>query len=397
MQTVAIIVSAGRGKRFEGKIPKQYVTIDNKPVLYYTLSVFNGTSSIDGIILVSARNRVAYCRRLINRYNLEKVFAVVAGGTTRAHSVYNALKAVPREVKVILVHDGVRPLVKKALIAKVITAVKKKGAVITAVAPKDTIKEVSSKDVVKKTFNRRDLISAQTPQGFRPDILAAAYKKFRQKLNEVTDDSSLAEKAGFRVKVIKGDCDNIKITTREDLEFARNILGKKRRLKDSAGWRIGVGYDIHRLARNRKLVLGGVDIKSEYGLAGHSDADVLLHAITDALLGAAACRDIGWYFSPYAEKYKNKASKYFLRSAKKKLAAKRYRVRNIDCVIIAQQPKLQPYYNRMVGNIAEWLDISRKDITVKFTTAEELGPLGDKKAIACLATAGISRRSNNCE
>jgi len=392
MQTVAIIVSAGKGKRFTGKIPKQYVLIDGKPVLYYTLSVFNSAPSIDGIILVSARGRVAYCRRLVSKYRLKKVFSIVTGGPSRGRSVDNALKAVPREAKIILVHDGARPLVKKTLIARTVKEVKKNGAVITAVVPKDTIKKVGLSGVVKKTFNRRDFVLVQTPQAFRADIITASYRKFRRELDKVTDDSSLVEKAGYRVKVIEGDYDNIKITIRDDLKFIKSALGEKRprMQRNYSGWRAGVGYDIHRLARNRKLVLGGVNIKSEYGLQGHSDADVLLHAVTDALLGAGGCRDIGWYFPDKDEKYKDRASKYFLQEAKNKLQRKGYRIRNIDCVIVAQEPKLQPYYSWIRENIAGWLDMGKNDVTVKFTTAERLGPLGHKKAIACLVIAGIS-------
>lgn len=203
MHTVAVIVSAGKGKRFRGKLPKQYVKIKNKPLIYHTLSVFNSSPVIDGIILVSNK---------IENYNLKKVFCVVKGGRTRAHSVYNGLKAVPEGVEIVVIHDGVRPLVRQELIRNVVDAAKKYGAAICAVPAKNTIKEVTSNSFVKKTLVRKNLIEVQTPQAFRYKMLMDSYNRF-----DVTDDSSLMKK----VKVVQGDYSNIKVTTNEDLRYVR--------------------------------------------------------------------------------------------------------------------------------------------------------------------------------
>lgn len=384
MRRVAIIVSAGKGARFKNKIPKQYIRINGRPLIYYTLFAFNSCRKIDGIILVTAKDRIDYCKQLVKKYNLKKVFSVVGGGHARAHSVYNGLKAMPRAVKIVAIHDGVRPLIKQELIEEVMNKASRFGAAIIAVPSKNTIKEVSNNLLVKKTLARKDLVEVQTPQAFRYGIIMDCYNKFSDKLESVTDDSSLAEMAGYKVKVVNGDYENIKITTKEDLEFAKTVLTKS--VKGAASqMKVGVGYDIHRLEKGRRLILGGVAIPGRYGLLGHSDADVLLHAITDAMLGSVGERDIGWHFSNNNKKFKDMASSFFLLSAKKILEKKGYKIGNIDSTIIAQEPKLQPYYPEMVKNISNWLGINKKDVTVKFTTPEEVGPLGARKAIAGMA------------
>lgn len=360
MRTVAIIAAAGKGKRFQGKIPKQYIKINGRPLIYYTLSVFNSCPFIDGIILVSNK---------IENYNLKKVFSVVKGGPTRAHSVYNGLKAVPKDTEIVVIHDGVRPFVKPKLIKNVIDAAKRYGAAICAVPVKNTIKEVRG-SFVKKTLNREDLVSVQTPQAFRYKLLMDRYKRF-----DLTDDSALVSK----VKVVEGDYRNIKITTSEDLSYVRG---------PTSDIKLGIGYDIHRLARNRRLVLGGVEIPYRYGLSGHSDADVLLHAITDAMLGAIGSRDIGWHFPNTDKRYKDMASSFFLLEAKRMLRKKGYKINNVDSIIIAQKPMLQPYYDKMVKNISKWLETN---VTVKFTTPEGLGPLGHKKGIAGMAMVSVKK------
>lgn len=365
MHTVAIIAAAGKGKRFRGRIPKQYIKIEGKPIIYYTLSVFDSSPDIDGIILVSDRDE---------DYGFKKVLCVVKGGGTRAHSVYNGLQAVPKDTQIVVIHDGVRPFVKHKLIKDVITAAGRYGAAICAVPCKNTIKEVTKSGFVKKTLVRDNLIEVQTPQAFRYSLLMRNYNRF-----DITDDSSLLKK----VKVIPGDYSNIKVTTREDLAYIRGVISSR------IGLRLGIGYDIHRMVKDRRLVLGGVNIPGRYGLIGHSDADVLLHAITDALLGAVGERDIGWHFPNTDKRYKGIPSSFFLLKAKEILQRRGYKIENVDSIIIAQEPKLQPYYNDMVKNISGWLGAP---ITVKFTTPEKLGPLGHKKAIAGIAIVAIEKR-----
>lgn len=400
MHTVAVIVSAGKSKRFKGSIPKQYIKINDKPLIYYTLSVFNSSPNIDGIVLVSDKD----CRQLVRRYNFNKVLSIVKGGRTRAHSVYNGLKVVPKDAEIVVIHDGVRPLVKKELIREAVSKAKRFGAAVCAVPIKNTIKDISA----DKVLVRKNLVSVQTPQAFRYNIIMDCYNRFKDRLDFVTDDSTLVEMAGHKVKIVQGDYGNIKVTTEEDLEYVRGVASNmsrnntcsRRRLEHlgrlglKLGHRVGVGYDIHRLAEKRRLVLGGVLIPSKYGLLGHSDADVLLHAITDAVLGAVGERDIGWHFSNKDPRYKGISSSYFLIEAKKILQKKRYKIQNIDSIIIAQEPKLQPYYSDMIRNISRWMEIPKKNVTVKFTTPEEVGPLGNKRAIAGIAIVAINKEKN---
>jgi len=388
MKTIAIIVSAGKGKRLKSKIPKQYLKICGKPILFYTLDAFNKSPFIDGIILAVAADKINFCRKLAKESNFKKVLDVMAGGEERSNSVYNGLKKLPEDTGIVVVHDGVRPLVSQRLIKEVVSNAKKYGSAISALPPKNTIKEVSGNSIVKKTLVRSSLVEVQTPQAFRRDIIESCYEKFKDKLGNVTDDSSLVECAGFKVKIVNGDYENIKITTADDIMLLRSIIGEK----DSKGIdAVGVGYDIHRLVKGRRLVLGGVNIPSALGLLGHSDADVLLHAIADAIFGAIGERDIGWHFSNRDPKFKGMPSKYFILEAKKIAERKKFKIANIDSIIVAQEPKLQPYYSEMVSNISDWLNLPKSDVTVKFTTPEEVGPLGAKKAIAGMAIAGVTK------
>lgn len=391
--TIAIIVSAGKGKRFKTKIPKQYLEVNNNPLISYTLSAFNSHPMIDGIILVAAGDKLSFCKQIVKKYNFNKVLSVVKGGDYRSHSVFSGLKAVPKKTKIVLVHDGVRPVISSKLIKKVILAAEKNGASIAAIPPKNTIKEITGKWSVKTTLDRNKLIEVQTPQAFKYDVLMDAYKKLKGKLHKVTDDSSLVEALGIKVKAVKGEYNNIKVTTEEDLNSLKSQLQSTRLQNESydAGndWRIGIGYDIHRLVEKRKLILGGVKIKSDYGLLGHSDADVLLHAITDAILGSISGRDIGWHFPDTEAKYKGAPSSTFLKKSQELLIKKGYKIGNIDSIIIAQKPKLQPYYKKIVSKISKLLSVAVEDITVKFTTAEELGPIGNSEAIAAMAVVTI--------
>lgn len=387
MRTIAIIVSAGQGKRIKSSIPKQYIEINSKPIIYYTLSKFNSFPFINEIIVVVSKDRVEYCRNIKEIYKFNKVVGIIEGGATRSHSVYNALKFLSCRCKddIVLIHDVVRPFIEQKVVKSVISKAKRHGAALVAVTPKNTVKEMLN-GFVRKTFIRQKLIEAQTPQGFIFDLIWRCYKQKRSVLNSFTDDCSIVESCGHKVAVVMGDYKNFKITTDDDLNYTESLFTSCKR---SGILKTGIGYDIHQLRKNRKLVLGGVSIPSKYGLLGHSDADVLLHAITDAILGALGLRDIGWYFSNQNLKYKGINSNYFLLEAKKMVLRKGYRITNIDSVIIAQEPKLQPYYKKMVDNISRWLALDKTAVTVKFTTPENVGPLGAKEAIAGMAVLNI--------
>lgn len=388
MKVATIIVAAGKGKRFSKRIEKQYIEIGDKPILYYTIKAFDDHPLIKDIVLVVDSGKIKAVKEIINTNNLNKVTKVVVGGKERSDSVYNGLKSISPRTNVVLVHDGVRPLISAGLIDRVINATIKHGAVIPAVLPKATIKEISSKGMVLRTLNRSALGEVQTPQGFKYGLLLDSYKKNKRIIKTVTDDSSLVELEGHKVKRVKGEYNNVKITTEEDLLFVQSAL-KSKDIQSESSQRMGIGYDIHRLIKGRPLVLGGIKISSSLGLLGHSDADVLFHAITDAVLGAIGKRDIGYYFPDNDKKYKNKESIHFLKFAYDEVKKAGYKVYNLDSVIIAEKPKLKPYYSKIVKNISKILNLSKDCCTVKFTTAEEMGPIGNKEAIGALAVVTL--------
>lgn len=380
MKVTAIIVAAGRGKRLAAQTPKQYIKISGKPLLIYPLEVFNAQPLIEDIILVVASDKLNYARRLVLRYKINKVVRIVAGGSSRGHSVKQGLQAVSADTDIVAIHDGVRPLVRSQLIKKLISTAARYGAAIPALTPKATIKQISPKGWVDRTLVRSRLAEIQTPQVFKYNLIKECLCRYQRQLTKITDESSLVEKAGYRVKVVPGECQNIKITTKDDLNFIKTCFLPAR---------IGMGYDIHPLVKNRRLVLGGVTIPAQSGLSGHSDADVLLHAITDALLGAAGKRDIGWHFPDTDAQYKDIDSSLLLRAAVRLVAEQGGQVGNCDSVIVAQSPRLKPYYSRMTKNIADYLKINRSKVSVKYCSPEKIGPLGDKKAIAALAAVTL--------
>jgi len=386
MYVTAIITAGGKGKRVRGKIPKQYIKIGGKPLICYTLSVFCKSSEIDNVILVAAPDRVKYCKRLIKQYYLNKVLQVVSGANTRARSVYNGLRSVPAGTDIVVVHDAARPFITADLIYKAAISAKRWGAVVTAVSPKDTVKEVS-KGYARKILRRDRIMNIQTPQAFRYSILQDSYKKYKGRFKDASDSSFIVEQAGYKVRFIEGDYRNIKITDNYDLELARSIIQSH-----DNNVRIGLGYDIHKLIKGRPLIIGGVKIPSSLGLSGHSDADVLLHALTDALFGAAGERDLGWHFPDTDPKYKGRESSHFLLYANKLLQKRGYSIVNIDTVIIAQSPRLQPYYRKMTNNICMWLNLPKNKVTVKYCSPEQIGTLGNKKAIASIAVVALGKQ-----
>ncbi len=380
MKVTAIIVAAGKGKRLAAKTPKQYIKIAGRPLLAYTLETFNNHPLIDKIVLVVAKDKIKNARRLLSRYCFDKVEKVVAGRSSRGHSVWQGVKTVDADTDFVAIHDGVRPLADSGLISRVIRAAWRYGASIPALTPKATIKQVSNKGWIEKTLVRSQLAEVQTPQVFKYQLIEKCCRKYKRQLAKITDESTLLERAGYRIKVVAGDYHNIKVTTKDDLDIVNSR---------SIPVRTGMGYDIHPLQKGRRLILGGVTIPSARGLFGHSDADVLLHAITDALLGAAGKRDIGWHFPDTDKRYKNVDSSILLRAALRLVAGEGWQVVNCDSIIVAQSPRLKPYNPEMTRNIAKWLQVSKAKVNVKYCSPEEIGPLGDQKAIAALAVISI--------
>jgi 2-C-methyl-D-erythritol 4-phosphate cytidylyltransferase / 2-C-methyl-D-erythritol 2,4-cyclodiphosphate synthase len=394
MKKVAIIPAGGAGKRLKAQSAKQYIMLADLPILVHTLKVFQKTSGIDEVILAVPENDLDFVRQeLIKKYNLTKVMNVVAGGAQRQDSVRNALAAVNEECDIVIVHDGVRPFVSEQMIDEVVAAAKKHQAAAVGVRAKDTIKETEANGLVVKTIPRQNLWLTQTPQAFLPDILRRAYDAAYHDNYYGTDDASLAERLGIKVQMVAGTYNNIKITTPEDLITAEAIL--KCRSGGRMMLRSGFGYDSHRFAEGGKLILGGVEIPYDKGLLGHSDADVLLHAVCDALLGAVGAGDIGRHFPDTDPAYKGFSSSILLERVAKMISTRGFTVNNIDATIIMEKPKLAPFADRIAASIAGILNLAAAYVSIKAKTNEGMGFVGRNEGVAVFAIAMVTEREND--
>ncbi len=390
-KVTVIVAAAGKGTRIGGPVPKQFLEIGGEPVLVKTLKVFESIEEVDHVFVVTNQEYVQYCEKLVADYGICKVNAVVAGGKERQDSVYNALQAVEKlesETEYVLIHDGARPFVTKDVVLGVIKGAADNGAAVACVPMKDSIRQFEgskpgkgdiggkSTDRMSRSVDRSAFCAVQTPQGFRMENIMSAYRKAFDEGYYGTDDAVLAERAGFDVIITDGDYANIKITTREDLPMEN---------------RVGTGFDVHKFADNRELILGGVNIPYEQGLAGHSDADVLVHALMDALLGAAALGDIGRHFPDTDERYRGISSLVLLEEVAKLLAENGYIIGNVDVTVIAQAPKISPHVEAMRDNISKVLKLEKSRINIKGTTTEKLGFTGRKEGIAAEAVCSLYR------
>ncbi len=367
----AIIVAAGASRRM-GFDKLSYRLPDGRTVLETSCALFAAHPAVDELVLVAGGNR-PQCEAIAAA--CPKPCTVVQGGATRADSVHNGLAAARGQL--VAIHDAARPFASEEVITQVLQAAAKTGAAAPAVPVKDTIKVADKDGKVVTTPDRATLYAVQTPQCFdRALYLQALEAVSGEKASLVTDDCSLFELAGLPVTLTAGDYANLKITTKEDLQKENTM-------------RIGHGYDVHRLVEGRKLILGGVEVPYEKGLLGHSDADVLLHAVMDAVLGAAALGDIGQHFPDTDPAYKGADSLALTREVAKIIAAHGYKVGNIDATILCQRPKLAPHIPAMRKNIADAFGLPLDAVSVKATTEEHLGFTGEGLGIAAHAVALI--------
>ena len=363
----AVIVAAGASRRM-GFDKLSFRLPDGRTVLETSCAALAAHPAVTQLVLVCGGNRAA-CEAIAARCT--KPCTVVQGGATRADSVRSGLAAAEGEL--VAIHDAARPFVSEAVINAALMA----AAAAPAVPVKDTIKIADGAGRVIDTPDRATLYAVQTPQCFRRALYVKALDAVTgEKASLVTDDCSLFELAGLPVTLTKGDYANYKITTKEDLQKEKTM-------------RIGHGYDVHRLVEDRKLILGGVEIPFEKGLLGHSDADVLLHAVMDAVLGAAALGDIGQHFPDNDPAYKGADSLQLTREVAKIIAAHGYRVGNIDATILCQRPKLAPHIPAMREKIADAFGLPVDAVSVKATTEEHLGFTGEGLGIAAHAVALI--------
>ncbi|KQC09010.1 MAG: hypothetical protein APR62_03575 [Smithella sp. SDB] len=390
MRIVAIIPAGGAGKRLKANVAKQYLLLNQTPVVVHTLQVFQMSKIVDEIILVLPPGDLASARqKLTDKYGLKKVTKIVAGGKERQDSVRNGLAAIENKCDVIIVHDAARPFVTEKMIKDVVAAAKVTGAASVGVRAKDTIKKATKDNMVKVTIPRQNLWQTQTPQAFKFETFKKAYKKAYDKKYYGTDDASLVEQMGGKIKMIAGSYDNIKITTPEDVIMAKALI--KNKTGREMQIRVGCGYDSHRFVTGRKLILGGITIPFNMGLQGHSDADALLHAVCDALLGAAGAGDIGRHFPDTDPQYKDISSKVILDRVRKIITDKGFAINNIDATIIMEKPKVTPYVDRIINSIAQVLNISATDINIKAKTNENMGFVGRGEGIAVTAVAALNK------
>lgn len=406
---VSVIIAAAGSSSRMGGINKQYIEIGGISVLARTVKAFERNAYTDEIIIAVRPGDEENCRQnVIEQYGIRKVNAVIEGGTERQYSVRKALEYISPDTQLVLVHDGARPFVTQRLIHDVIDAADANGAAVPCVSVKDTIKIVND-GLVAETPDRSQLRAIQTPQGFSADLLRAAYDRvIGSEKRSVTDDASVVEAFGHEVAVVESDEGNFKITTQEDINRARAIVsdgvsqindkkaqdaGKKEAAAAASAAQpmpcMGIGYDVHAFSEDRKLVLGGVEIPHERGLLGHSDADVLVHAVIDALLGAAGLGDIGAHFPDTDPQYEGISSIELLKKTKQLLAGSGWKIVNVDAVVIAQRPKISPYIPEMRENMADVLKVSRTKINIKGTTTEGLGFTGREEGVAAQAIACV--------
>ncbi len=385
-ETVALIVAAGRGTRFGQGMPKQYRLLAGLPLLRRTLSVFLGHPRVHRVqVVIHPDDRDCYDAAVAGL----ALPPPLAGGATRQDSVCRGLEGLSATSPAyVLIHDAARPAVDATLIDRVLDALEQAPAALPAVPVVDTLKKAATDDPtrVATTVERAGLWRAQTPQGFHFDAILTAHRALRGA--ELTDDAAIAESAGLRVALVAGSEDNIKITSEEDL------IRQERMMERPKETRTGLGFDVHRFGPGDRVVLGGVPIAHSAGLEGHSDADVALHALTDALLGAIGAGDIGSHFPPSDAKWRGAPSHLFLAHAATLVRDWGGTIVHVDLTLICERPKIGPHRPAMQQRIAEILAIAADRVSVKATTTERLGFTGREEGIAAQAIATVSRSAS---
>ena len=376
-----------------GAQPKQFQPLAGVPILKRTVDALLNGYTFDEVVVALPSELAAHPPSYLDDV------IVVEGGERRQDSVANAFRAVAPSSQVIVVHDAARPLVSPSLIERTVAAAVEHGAAIAALQARDTVKRGDASRIIRGTLPRHEIFLAQTPQAFRVGVLRDALLRaealakagaLASTASDATDEAMLAEQAGHHVHLVEGDPRNLKITTPDDLDMAERLLGSKNTV---AAIRIGNGYDLHRLVAGRPLVLGGVRIPFNKGLEGHSDADVICHAVTDAVLGAASAGDIGRHFPDTDPVFKNANSLMMLTRAAEIVRHAGYGVINVDVVVIAEQPRLAPHVDAIRGNIARALGIDAQQVSVKGKTNEGVDATGTGEAIAVHAVALIQHAS----
>ncbi len=384
----ALVVAAGQSRRMGGK-DKLFSPLAGVLLLARTVERFLSSPYVDEVVVVLRPERLEDGRRLAYERGWQRV-RFCTGGPRRQDSVRLGLETLEGEGWV-LIHDGARPFLTPALVKRGLEMAAEKGAAVPALPLSDTVKRVSPSGLVEETLPRETLWSIQTPQTFRLSLIRQAHRHFASAPQTFTDDAALLEALGHPVAVFPGEADNFKVTSVEDMRRAEALCLLEQPAEESAPFRIGLGYDIHRLRAGRRLVLGGVEVPSPLGLVGHSDADVLTHAVMDALLGAAGLGDIGTHFPPTDPAWKDAPSLDLLERVVEMLAAAGWSPRQVSAVLVAERPRLGAFIPTMRARLAERLGLSPQEVGIQVTTHEGLGALGRGEGLAAWAVARIGR------
>ncbi len=380
----AIIVAAGNSTRM--KSDKMLLPLLGMSVIARTVNVFSSCGFFDEIILVSSKKNMDILNEEMKLHNLS--VKIVQGGKTRGESSFSGILCAESEF--VMIHDGARALVTEDIIKATLDACIFYDASAPVVTPKDTIKKLTPDGMISSTVERALCGAIQTPQAFNKGLIKKAYETYG--FGE-TDDCAVAEKAGVPIKTVSGSYENIKLTTPEDILTAREILLNREEKRRQCSMRIGTGFDTHRLTTGRDLIIGGTQIHYEKGLSGHSDADVLIHAVIDAIFGAAALGDIGTHFPDTDEKFRGISSMILLEKAAQKVRQAGFEIGNIDTTIIAQAPKMAPYIESMRNNLATAMDIDLSSVSVKAKSNEQMGFTGRGEGIEVRAIALLTEIS----
>ncbi len=383
--TAAILLAAGAGSRMGASVPKVMLPLAGRPALFWPLRAFQECPAVDAVCVVAAPALREELQGLLPSWGMDKVRYWADGGMSRGGSVRNGLEALPQDTEFVAIHDGARPLVTPEDIEKTLEAAKVMGAAVLGFPAVDTIQETDASGRIVRTPDRARLWQVQTPQCFAFGPLREAYRRAALEGFDATDDAAVMRRAGCPVTLVQGRTDNFKLTRPEDVPLCEAVL----RQREGDAMRIGMGYDVHKLVEGRPLILGGVRMEYPLGLLGHSDADVLTHAVMDALLGAAALGDIGMHFPDTDPRYAGADSLHLLCQVGRLLAEHGWRVGNIDATVICQRPKIAPFRQEMATRMARALGISPGQVSVKGTTTEGLGFPGRGEGIAAQAVASL--------
>jgi len=380
-------LAAGRGERAGGCRPKQYATIGNAAIIRHTVEVFLSHGGIAPVVLVINPGDRTLCTQALG--NIADQVAIVAGGPTRQDSTWAGLQYLQQSAPhYVHIHDGARPFINHEQLNTIHHALMPSSGVLLALPVSDTLKQVDDDKYVAATVPRAGLFAAQTPQSFPYLPILAAHKAAHTAGRyDFTDDSAIAEWHNIPMRIIEGSPDNIKITWTKDIEMANQRLKANDSMFPDV--RTGNGYDVHKLVQGDGVVLCGVKIPWHKKLAGHSDADVALHALTDALLATQGAGDIGTYFPPSDPQWKGAASEIFVRHAVRLIHEKSGHIANIDLTLIAEAPKISLHRTVMIRSLQDMLGIEAERISVKATTNETLGFIGRGEGIAAIATATV--------